>query len=245
MRADKLLHQLGLFESRKKAQVAIDKKLVALKRDNKIIPVKKSSDEIEPQPGDEWQITPDAEFKYVSRSGLKLEGALEYFKPPVAGAVCLDIGLSTGGFSQCLLQYGAAKVFGVDVGQNQLHPKLQTEKRLEYFDKINAREKLQFPEGTFDLIVADVSFISILKVLEPQLPLLKKGGKILALIKPQFEAGPGALDKKGVIGRDPGLLVMQKTVKSIESFGLQIFGTQASLLVGEDGNQEFFVYCGN
>lgn len=225
--------------------MAIQKNLVSLKRKNQIVAVKKVSEEFESEPGDEWLIQPDAEFKYVSRSGLKLEGALEYFKKSVKGLVCLDIGLSTGGFSECLLAHGAHEVYGVDVGQDQLHHRLRQNPKLHAFDKINAREKLDFEPQFFDLIVADVSFISVLKVLEPQLPLLKKGGEIIALIKPQFEAGPGALDKNGVIGREEGLLVHQKTVKTITSFGVQILGTTESILAGEDGNQEFFVHCRN
>src|SRR5688572_24335242 len=103
MRADLLLVKLGLFESRKKAQVAIQKNLVRFKRDNRWIAVKKSSDELDPQPGDEWEIETDPEFKYVSRSGLKLEGALDHFGIDVKNKIALDVGLSTGGFSDCLL----------------------------------------------------------------------------------------------------------------------------------------------
>jgi 23S rRNA (cytidine1920-2'-O)/16S rRNA (cytidine1409-2'-O)-methyltransferase len=250
MRVDKLLLQLGLFESRKKAQVAIQKNLVSLRRGGETIPIQKTSEEFEALPGDEWLIVDDPEFTYVSRSGQKLAGALAEFKKSVKGLVCLDLGISTGGFSECLLAEGAAFVLGVDVGQDQLHHRLRQNPRLRYFDKINAREPLPatmvelFP-GPVDLIVADVSFISVLKVLEPQRHLLKPGGEILALLKPQFEAGPGQLNKKGVIGKSEGLIVLEKAVKDIETLGMQIIGTSESILAGEDGNQEYFIYCRN
>lgn len=253
MRVDKLLHSLGLFESRKKSQVAIEKGLVSLKRKGQLIKVLKVSEEIETLQGDEWVIEDHPEFNYVSRAGSKLAGALDKFGKSVDGLVCLDIGLSTGGFSDCLLGRGAALVIGVDVGQAQLHPKLQNHPKLKSFDKINAREPLpkevlaELPKGTeqFDFFVIDVSFISLLKVLTPQLPLLKTGGEMVVLVKPQFEAGPGQLNKKGVIDKAEGLLVLQKTVSNMESLGLRILATSESILVGEDGNQEFFVYCSN
>lgn len=250
MRVDQLLHQLGHFESRKKAQVAIQKNIVQLRRDGRLIAIKKSSEEFTAEPGDEWVIAADPEFQYVSRAGVKLAGALDFFKKDVSGLICLDMGLSTGGFTDCLLQRGASQIVGVDVGQGQLHPRLQTEARLRAFDKMNGREQLpeevaQLAPKGFDLMVVDVSFISLLKVLAPQRPLLKAGAEVLALVKPQFEVGPTQLSKKGIVARDEGLLVLQKTVKNVEILGFQILGTHESTLAGEDGNQEFFIYCRN
>lgn len=250
MRVDQLLHQLGHFESRKKAQVAIQKNLVQLRRGGRLIAIKKSSEDFSAEPGDEWLIASDPEFQYVSRAGVKLAGALDFFNKSVSGLTCLDMGLSTGGFTDCLLQRGASLVVGVDVGQGQLHPRLQMEPRLKSFDKINGREPLPLevskhaPSG-FDFMVVDVSFISLLKVLAPQRPLLKPGAEVLALVKPQFEVGPALLSKKGVVARDEGLLVLQKTVKNVEVLGFQLLGTHESTLAGEDGNQEFFIYCRN
>jgi 23S rRNA (cytidine1920-2'-O)/16S rRNA (cytidine1409-2'-O)-methyltransferase len=250
MRIDKLLFHRGLFESRKKAQVAVQKGLVSLRRNGMVYKVKKVSEDFEEQVGDEWLVEQDDEFKYVSRSGQKLEGALFEFKKSVRDLVCLDIGISTGGFSDCLLSHGAAFVLGVDVGHDQLHQRLREHPQLRFFDKINARELLSVEvsrvlPGPLDFIVADVSFISVLKVIVPQLPLLKAGGEILLLLKPQFEVGRGQLGKKGIVARPDGLIVLGKTVTLLESLGLQILGTSESILAGEDGNQEFFIYCSN
>jgi 23S rRNA (cytidine1920-2'-O)/16S rRNA (cytidine1409-2'-O)-methyltransferase len=250
MRIDKLLFTLGLFESRKKAQVAVQKGLVSLRRNGGVIKVKKVSEDFQEQAGDEWIIEPDDEFKYVSRSGQKLEGALKEFKKSVQGLVCLDIGISTGGFTDCLLNHGAAFVLGIDVGHDQLHPRLREQSRLRFFDKINAREPLNSEitsvlPGPLDLIVADVSFISVVKVITPQLPLLTADGEVLLLLKPQFEVGKGQLGKKGIVARPDGLIVLGKTVTLLESLGLHILGTSESILAGEDGNQEFFIYCRN
>ena len=252
-RVDKLLHQQGIFESRKKAQVAIEKGLVFLIRSGNESLIKKVSEQIEWREGDSWRIVSDSEFDYVSRAGAKLAFALEHFKIDVKGKICLDIGLSTGGFSDCLLKKGVRWVLGVDVGTEQLHPKMKTESQLIAFDKVNAREPLseeimaRFQARTgaqkFDLIVIDVSFISLLKVLAPHRSLLATQGEILVLFKPQFEVGPAMIHKKGLAAHDEGLRVLEKTVKTIEDLAFQVMGRVESSLKGEDGNQEYFIYA--
>jgi len=252
-RADKLLHQQGVFESRKKAQVAIEKGLVFHVRGAGESRVEKVSQHIEWRDGDRWRVEADAEFAYVSRAGAKLAGALEHFHVEVRDKICLDVGLSTGGFADCLLKRGARWVLGVDVGTEQLHPSLRENPQLFAFDKINAREPLPsavltgFETRTgaqkFDLMVVDVSFISLLKVLEPQRRLLSPGGQILLLFKPQFEVGREFIGKKGLVDPDEGLRVLEKTVKTIQNLSLQVTGTAESILKGEDGNQEYFIHA--
>jgi 23S rRNA (cytidine1920-2'-O)/16S rRNA (cytidine1409-2'-O)-methyltransferase len=252
-RADKLLHHQGVFESRKKAQVAIEKGLVVHERAGARRKIAKASELVEWRDGDRWDVDKHVEFEFVSRAGAKLLGALEHFKVDPKGKICLDIGLSTGGFADCLLEHGARWVVGVDVGTGQLHEKLQSEERLLAFDKINAREPLpesvmsRFQARTgaqkFDLMVFDVSFISVLKVLEPQRQLLSPQGEMLLLFKPQFEVGPKHIGKKGLVDPDEGLRVLEKTVKTIENLSLQVTGMAESILKGEDGNQEYFIHA--
>jgi 23S rRNA (cytidine1920-2'-O)/16S rRNA (cytidine1409-2'-O)-methyltransferase len=252
-RADKLLFQHKIFESRKKAQVAIEKGLVYLRHGGRERRIEKVSEAVDWQEGDEWRVEKDVEFAYVSRAGAKLQGALEYFAINPQGKTCLDVGLSTGGFADCLLQNGARWVVGVDVGSEQLHPKMRTNEHLLAFDKINARETLpkevlsrveaRTGAQRFDLMVFDVSFISVMKVLEPQRRLLSSGGEVLVLFKPQFEVGPEFIHKKGLVDGDEGLRVLGKTVKTIEMLSLQVIGTAEAALKGEDGNQEYFIYA--
>lgn len=251
-RADKILQSQGIFESRKKAQVAIDKGLVYLCRDGQRQKILKSSELIDWRETDAWHVERDIEFDYVSRAGAKIQGALDYFSIAVAGKICLDVGLSTGGFTDCLLQRGARWVVGVDVGEGQLHHRLRAHPQLLSFEKINARETLPksvmslFLARTgaqkFDLMVFDVSFISVMKVLIPQLPYLATGGEILVLFKPQFEVGQEFIQKKGIVASDEGLRVLQKTVKTIQDLSLSVIGVTESVLKGEDGNQEHFIY---
>jgi 23S rRNA (cytidine1920-2'-O)/16S rRNA (cytidine1409-2'-O)-methyltransferase len=256
-RADKLLHQQGLFESRKKAQIAIEKGLVFLLRNEKQQQIHKVSELVDWCEGDRWHILENIEFAYVSRAGAKIHNAIEHFKIDVRGKNCLDVGLSTGGFSDCLIQKGARWVLGVDVGQGQLHSKLAHVSQLMAFEKINAREPIpkelisRFEARTgaqrFDLMVCDVSFISVIKVLTPQLQYLQPEGQLLILFKPQFEVGPEFIQKKGLVAKDEGLRVLQKTVKTIEELSplvsLKVIGTVEASPKGEDGNQEYFIYA--
>lgn len=182
-----------------------------------------------------------AASKFVGRGGLKLEKALEAFHICPNKYMCLDIGASTGGFTDCLLQNGAAKVVAVDVGTNQLVWKLRNDERVEARENINARylKPEDFAEK-FDLAVMDVSFISVTKVLPVLPPLLKSAGKIITLIKPQFEARRGELGKGGIL-RDAE--IQERIVSEINSFaetcGLKVSGVIDSPILGADGNKEF------
>jgi 23S rRNA (cytidine1920-2'-O)/16S rRNA (cytidine1409-2'-O)-methyltransferase len=196
IRLDQALVERGLCESREKAKRSI---LAGQVRVN-AQPARKPSDSIKPDD----MLTIDAGEKYVSRGGHKLEHALQEFQLNVTGLVALDLGASTGGFTDCLLQHGAAKVFSVDVGRGQLAWKLRKDKRVVVMEKTNARylTAAQFPTpfAPADMAVIDCSFISLRKILPAAVPLLKADGKIIALIKPQFEAGKAEADKgRGVI----------------------------------------------
>jgi 23S rRNA (cytidine1920-2'-O)/16S rRNA (cytidine1409-2'-O)-methyltransferase len=182
--------------------------------------------------------------KYVSRGGFKLEGALEDFHVTAAGRICLDIGSSTGGFTDCLLQQGAARVYAVDVNTDQLAWKLHEDSRVMRIKK-NARDltPIDVPESA-DLVVADVSFISVKKILPGACACAKPGAELLILIKPQFELEREDVGKGGIV-RDPGL--HEQAVASVrqaaESLGLTILGVAASRLPGAEGNQEYFLHA--
>jgi 23S rRNA (cytidine1920-2'-O)/16S rRNA (cytidine1409-2'-O)-methyltransferase len=182
--------------------------------------------------------------KYVSRGGFKLEGALEDFHVAAAGRICLDIGSSTGGFTDCLLQQGAARVYAVDVNTDQLAWKLHEDSRVIRLKK-NAREltPIDVPENV-DLVVADVSFISLKKILPGACACARPGAELLILIKPQFELEREDVGKGGIV-RDPGL--HEQAVVSVrqaaESLGLTILGVAASRLPGAEGNQEYFLHA--
>jgi 23S rRNA (cytidine1920-2'-O)/16S rRNA (cytidine1409-2'-O)-methyltransferase len=179
-------------------------------------------------------------LRYVSRGGLKLEGALDHFALDVTGAVCADIGASTGGFTDCLLQRGAVRVHAIDVGYGQLHEKLRKDPRVISRERVNARHLTDddLPEPVA-VIVVDVSFISLTLVLPPVLPRLTQGGVLIALVKPQFEVGPAKIDKGGVV-RDA--VARQQAIDDITEFvrgqGLTIRGVVDSSIAGPAGNLE-------
>jgi 23S rRNA (cytidine1920-2'-O)/16S rRNA (cytidine1409-2'-O)-methyltransferase len=183
--------------------------------------------------------------RYVGRGGHKLEGALAGFGLDVTGLRCLDVGASTGGFTDCLLQHGAREVVAVDVGHGQLHWKLRNDPRVKSVEGVNARELAtaaaeHFP-GDFDLAVADVSFISLRLVLPPAFDLLHSGGQVVALIKPQFEAGRQEVGKGGIV-RDTA--VRQRVVDGLVRWSAEALpavsrGVIPSPLPGRDGNEEF------
>jgi 23S rRNA (cytidine1920-2'-O)/16S rRNA (cytidine1409-2'-O)-methyltransferase len=179
--------------------------------------------------------------RYVSRGGFKLEGALRGFCLDVTGLRCLDLGASTGGFTDCLLQHGAREVVAVDVGKGQLHWRLRQDPRVSVHEGINARD-LGFLAGEkpFDLIVVDVSFISLRLVLPPAFDLLDSGGRVCALIKPQFEAGRAEVGKGGIV-RDEA--VRKRVVGGLRAwaadFPVATVGVIPSPLPGRDGNEEF------
>jgi 23S rRNA (cytidine1920-2'-O)/16S rRNA (cytidine1409-2'-O)-methyltransferase len=208
--------------------------------------------------GAELQLADTAESRYVSRGGLKLEGALAASGVSVQGCVCLDVGQSTGGFTDCLLQHGAARVVGVDVGHGQLHERLRGDARVVCIEKTNARDgealsnmiaATASKQGDtaqkhlkFDCIVGDVSFISLTLVLPALRPLLADDGVLLMLVKPQFELQPHDIGKGGLV-RDPLLyaVVEQKLRTACKQHALQVLAWLDSPIVGGDGNREFFV----
>ncbi|HEY2329092.1 MAG TPA: TlyA family RNA methyltransferase [Verrucomicrobiae bacterium] len=234
-RLDQALVERGLCGSREKSKRLI---LAGQVRVNGQ-PAKKPGDNI--RPTDELML--DAVEKFVSRGGHKLEHALEHFQLNVTGLTALDLGASTGGFTDCLLQRGAEKVFAVDVGQGQLAWKLRQDPRVVVMEKTNARHlKLEHFPAPADLAVVDCSFISLKKILPPAVPLLKPDGKIVALIKPQFEAGKKEVDKgRGVI---TDAAVHGRVLAELEQFvaaqaGICWRGVVESPLLGPAGNKEF------
>lgn len=242
-RADQLLVANGLAASRTAAQ-----RLIAAGRvrwSGSV--VAKPAQEL--PSGEELEIEPDAADRYVSRGGLKLAGALAVTGIAVAGKRCLDVGQSTGGFTDCLLQAGAAHVIGVDVGHGQLHPRLAGDPRITAIEGVNCRALAAADLGAaqrtagFDLIVADVSFISLTLVL-PRLPaLLATDGEMLLLVKPQFEVGPGGLGKGGIV-RNANLYaeVEAKLRRCAADHGLGVRAWLDSPIAGGDGNREFFIW---
>lgn len=191
-------------------------------------------------PGD--QISVKATRKYVGRGALKLEGALDHFKIDVAGKIALDIGASTGGFTDSLLQRGAARVYAVDVGQGQLDWKLRNDSRVVVLEKVNARflSRERIPDS-IDLCVIDVSFISLTLILPNACDLVIPNGLILALIKPQFELERAEVGRGGVV-RKPELhqKAQDKIVAFVTRLGHSLIGVVPSAITGTDGNQEFF-----
>jgi len=243
MRADQLLVERGLASSRSQAQRLIASGVRWRGGGGGWKAVGKNGDELPPEA--EIELLDLAEARYVSRGGLKLEGALKASGVQVAGKVCLDVGQSTGGFSDCLLQLGAARVVGVDVGQGQLHDKLRHDPRVIAIEKLNARELSAEQVGAdFDFVTGDLSFISSTLVLPALVPVLKPGGDLLMLIKPQFELQPGQVGKRGIV-TDASLypVVEQRLRDCCASLGLQVRGWYDSPVAGGDGNREFFVYA--
>jgi 23S rRNA (cytidine1920-2'-O)/16S rRNA (cytidine1409-2'-O)-methyltransferase len=185
----------------------------------------------------------DSSLKYVGRGGLKLEDALKNFEIDVQDKIALDVGASTGGFTDCLLQNGAAKVYAVDVGYGQLDWKLRIDSRVVLMEKVNARhlKPEDLPE-LVDIIVIDVSFISLTMVIPPVIQMLKPGGVLVALIKPQFEVGKGEVGKGGIV-RDENKHkeVVEKITKFIEELNFDVSGVIPSPITGAQGNKEFLL----
>lgn len=182
--------------------------------------------------------------RYASRGGEKLEGALRQLSVRVSGRICLDVGASTGGFTDCLLQHGAERVYAVDVGYGQLDSRLRSDPRVVVHERVNARhlERRLFPEA-IELATVDVSFISLRLVVPAILPLLAPGASILALIKPQFEVGRGEVGKGGVV-RDERLRlgVIAERIAELAALGLAPLGHVDSVLQGPAGNRESFAH---
>jgi 23S rRNA (cytidine1920-2'-O)/16S rRNA (cytidine1409-2'-O)-methyltransferase len=242
MRIDQLLVERGLATSRSQAQRLIASGVRWLDRGDWKT-VAKNGDEV---PADaQLELLDLAEARYVSRGGLKLEGALKASGVDVAGKLCLDVGQSTGGFTDCLLQHGAVRVTGVDVGTGQLHDNLRKDPRVVALERINARELSAEQVGDdFDLVTGDLSFISSTLVLPALVPLLKQDGVLLMLIKPQFELQPGQVGKRGIVTDDSLYAVVEKRIRDCcAELGLRVRGWFDSPVTGGDGNREFFVYA--
>jgi 23S rRNA (cytidine1920-2'-O)/16S rRNA (cytidine1409-2'-O)-methyltransferase len=235
-RIDKILVKNGLADSLTKAQALVMKGVVLANNQR----VEKPSQEF--SSGAIIRIKGQTvESKYVGRGGLKLEKALQDFHICPNEYICLDIGASTGGFTDCLLQNGAKKVVTVDVGTNQLVWKLRTDNCVEVRENVNARylKPNDFAEK-FDLIVMDVSFISVTKILSALKDLIKNDGRIIVLIKPQFEVNKGDVSKGGIV-RDESkhAEVIEKIHKYAEKIGLKVLGLIDSPILGAEGNKEF------
>lgn len=236
-RLDVLLVERNLYPTREKAKAAVMAGLVSV------------NGQRADKPGD--MVTPEAELTvkgnaipYVSRGGLKLEKALKVFPIVLEGAVCLDIGASTGGFTDCMLMNGAARVFAVDVGYGQLAWSLRSDERVVVLERTNFRHvgREQVPDP-IDFASADVSFISLRLILPPAKALLAPGGQMVCLIKPQFEAGREKVGKKGVV-RDPA--VHEEVIGTIASFatgiGFETHGLSWSPIRGPEGNIEYLLW---
>ena len=255
MRIDQLLVERGLAASRAQAQRLLAGGAAWRVGQGAWKRVAKNGDNV---PEDaQLELQDSSEARYVSRGGLKLEGALAATGLDVSGRRCLDVGQSTGGFTDCLLQQGAAHVVGVDVGQGQLHPRLREDVRVTCIEQVNARalDASDFiaadaegisAESQFDLkfevIVSDLSFISLTLVLPALVPLLAEGGALLMLVKPQFELQPGQVGKGGIV-RDPAFYeVVEERIRACcAELGLAVYAWLPSPIPGGDGNHEFFV----
>ena len=239
-RLDQALVERGLCASREQAKRAIMAGQVKINQR----PARKSSDSVKP----DEEITLAAPEKFVSRGGFKLEHALSHFQLDVFGQTAIDLGASTGGFTDCLLQHGAARVCAVDVGQGQLAWKLRQDPRVVVMERTNAREltpaKMPPAFVPADVAVIDCSFISLRKILPPIVALLRPWAKIVALLKPQFEAGKAEADRGAGVIRDPA--VHERVLRELSQFvanrrDLRWLGVTESPLLGPAGNKEFLV----
>lgn len=194
-------------------------------------------------------VAPDAQIdmdvtqpKYVSRAGFKLEAALEAFALDVQNLVALDAGISTGGFSDCMLQRGIAKIYGIDVGYGQVHEKVRKDARVIVMERTNLRHLTSLPE-LVDLVTLDLSFISVLKVIEAIKQVIKPDGRLIVLIKPQFEAERFQIGKGGIV-TDPAVheAVIKKVTSGIANTGFEYKGIIESPILGGDGNKEFLAF---
>ena len=236
-RLDVLLVKQGLAPSREKAKAIImsGNVFVAVQREYKAGSV-----------FDEAAVITVKEnpLKYVSRGGLKLEKAMQCFPITLAGSICMDIGASTGGFTDCMLQSGAAKVYSVDVGHGQLAWKLRNDERVVCMEKTNFRYMVPSDiQDALDFASVDVSFISLTKILIPARNLLKESGRMVCLIKPQFEAGRDKVGKKGVV-REPEIHreVIVKVIDFADLTGFSVQGLTYSPVKGPEGNIEYLVF---
>lgn len=237
MRADLYLVSQGLYPSRARAQAAIKAGMVsvngtAITKPNSKIP-------------DGAKVVAEAEHPWVSRGGLKLDHALNVFDVDVSGKTALDVGSSTGGFTDVLLSRGAAKVFAVDVGTGQLHPKIKDNSRVVSWESTDARNLRadQF-DPLPDVIVCDASFISAMKVLETPLRIAAKGADLITLVKPQFEVGRSGIGKGGIVkSEDLALQALDDVKDWVTIQGWTVKATDTSPITGGSGNREFLLHA--
>jgi 23S rRNA (cytidine1920-2'-O)/16S rRNA (cytidine1409-2'-O)-methyltransferase len=244
LRLDKLLVDRGLAASRERAQALILAGKV-LVEDQKI-------DKAGAQVTEKASIRLLGEdLKYVSRGGLKLERALEYWHIDVAGKVCIDVGASTGGFTDCLLQHGSARVIAIDTGYRQMDFKLRQDSRVRLLEKTNARYLTRDVVGeTADFIAIDVSFISatlvlpaVVRAVFPELPAEREGRRVIVLVKPQFEAGREYVGKGGIVRDEAAQLAsIEKVKQCLVDLGCGRTETIESPILGAEGNREFLLY---
>lgn len=233
-RIDVLLVERGLAETRQRAQALL------LAGDVRVAGrvIAKSGSLVD----ESSQISVRAPLKYVSRGGFKLEGALARFNIDVTGLMCADLGASTGGFTDCLLQHGAARVYAIDVGYGQLAWKLRIDPRVVVMDRVNIRFLESLPNPV-DLVTIDTSFISLALILPAAKRIIKPNGKVVALVKPQFEAGREQVGKGGIVRNQS---VHRQVLENIgryaasQEWGIQ--GLMPSPILGAEGNAEFFIY---
>ena len=238
-RLDVLLVNKGLAASREKAKAIIMSGIVYV------------DGQKEDKPGSVFETDKEIEvrgttLKYVSRGGLKLEKAMDVWPISLTGATCMDIGASTGGFTDCMLQNGAVKVYAVDSGRGQLDWKLRNDERVVCMEKTNARylNHELIPEP-IDFFSVDVSFISLSRILPPAFELLRDGGQAVCLIKPQFEAGREKVGKKGVVrDRKVHVEVIESVTACAQALGFHILGLDHSPIKGPEGNIEYLVWLG-
>ena len=235
-RLDKLLHEKGLAESREKAKALVISGSVMV--NGTVV------DKAGAQVRHDDDLTLTEKMFYVSRGGLKLEHAIKIFTPSMQDTVAMDVGASTGGFTDCLLQHGVRKVYAVDVGYGQIDLKLRNDDSVVVLEKTNIRHlEHDAVQDTIDIATIDVSFISLLKVIPKVLEFLKPDGEIIALIKPQFEAERKNIAKGGVVRDESVRLEVVDTIKSAsEEMGLTVLGTTPSPIKGPKGNVEYLIY---
>ncbi len=242
-RVDKLLVELGLVPSRTLARRLVESGKVEVWHAGLWQKVQKVAERW--STGSRFRIAEADETRFVSRAGLKLEGALKKTGLDVIGMHALDVGQSTGGFTDCLLQHGAKHVTGVDVGREQLVPQLRAHAQVTCHEGVNARELDRYLAGEcFDVAVMDVSFISQTLILPALVPLLRPGGHLFSLVKPQFEVGPEGIGKGGLVKNSALYATVEQTISArVEVLGLHVDAWFESAIKGGDGNTEFFVYA--
>ena len=249
-RLDQLLVSQGLARSRTRAQRLIRNGRVSVASSGRVLdkPSEKLAEDCR------LKVTEEPEERYVSRAGLKLEALIEALGLDLAGRLILDVGQSTGGFTDCALRYGARHVIGVEVGHRQMDPELRGEARITCLEGLNARGMADEPrllsalaaQGTEgpDIALMDVSFISQTLILPQLSRLLRPGGELLSLVKPQFELGPGDIDNRGIVKDPASYLAVETRLRSgCQDNGFKILHWQESPLLGGDGNREFLIHA--